>query len=176
MLKHIYTFWWVRKWGVLLACLAFAVDMVSKNWALYTQPYKQNFIPGLVEWTLSFNKGVSFSFLGNIDGPLGVLMPYKLSILAVVASVFFLWWMGRQQSLLVQLGLGMLMGGALGNMVDRLSYGAVVDFISLKWGDFSFFICNGADIFISAGVCCILLDGFIEWRQERLANRKEDIS
>jgi signal peptidase II len=167
MLVKAQNFFIIRKWGIALAVLAFVIDILTKQAALKAEPFREVFIPGLVEWTLSFNRGVSFNFLGNIDGTMGDLMPYKLSALAIVASIFFLWWMGQKGSIYLQLGLGLMMGGALGNMVDRLNYGAVIDFVSLRFGEHPFFICNGADIFISAGVGCILLDGFIEWRDKR---------
>ena len=160
-------FFCVRRFGLLMALMAFATDMVTKQLALQAAPVREVFIPGFVEWTLSFNRGVSFSFLGNLDGPMADFMPYKLALLAIVASGFFLWWMGQKGSVYLQIGLGLMMGGALGNMADRLNYGAVIDFISLKLGHYPLFICNGADIFISAGVGCILLDGFIEWRSKR---------
>ncbi|MDE0724452.1 MAG: signal peptidase II, partial [Alphaproteobacteria bacterium] len=117
MLVKAQNFFIIRKWGIALAVLAFVIDILTKQAALKAEPFREVFIPGLVEWTLSFNRGVSFNFLGNIDGTMGDLMPYKLSALAIIASIFFLWWMGQKGSIYLQLGLGLMMGGALGNMV-----------------------------------------------------------
>jgi len=117
------------------------------------------------------NTGAAFSFLANASG-----WQNRLFIgIAVMVSATVLWWLAhlppRGKNLLA-LGLALLLGGAIGNLVDRILYGYVVDFILLYYGSWSYPAFNVADSAITCGVALVLFDGLVlERRAERAAGR-----
>jgi len=100
---------------------------------------------------------MSFSLLTDMAAG-----PWLLGGGALLASAWFGHWLGEREGwTLHQLGLGLVIGGALGNLVDRVQHGAVVDFIVLNpWGLFPYTF-NPADLFISGGVIALLLDSWL---------------
>ncbi|MBV8474614.1 MAG: signal peptidase II [Hyphomicrobiales bacterium] len=108
-----------------------------------------------LNFTLRWNPGVSFSLFAQ-DTAAGRWM-----LLAVTAAVtvFLAVWLWRARSVLTCLGLGAIIGGALGNAYDRFAYGAVADFLDLHLGARHFFVFNGADAAINIGVVLLILDG-----------------
>jgi signal peptidase II len=110
----------------------------------------------LLTLTLRFNRGVSFSFLADS----AIFGPGFLLVLTAVAAGLLSWWLVRARSRLVAAGLGAIIGGALGNAVDRVRYGAVVDYLDLHLGDTHFFVFNLADAAINIGVVLLLIDLF----------------
>jgi signal peptidase II len=155
-----------RAWGFLLAALALALDQASKyaithgfedGW-LHARP-----IAPLVDLALRFNRGVSFSLLPQ-DGPLGaaLLTSFSLGVVAVLTI-----WLWRAKNRTTGAGLGLVIGGALGNAADRTAYGAVVDFLDLHALDRHFFVFNIADAAISAGVALLIVDGVFAERKVR---------
>lgn len=158
-----------RMFGLLIALPWLTLDQITKELALRTLSYAPaSVIEGLFSLRLAWNRGVSFSLLGDVNSP---WLPYKLSALAFTVSFLILWWMGRSHRPLYTAGLGCILGGAVGNMLDRLQYGAVVDFLDFHvwiegvrytWPTF-----NVADTAIFIGVCCVLVDAVLESREER---------
>ena len=148
-----------RALGVAAAVLAFAVDQASKLWLLRDfglaerQPYAVT--PGF-DLVLAWNRGVSYSLLTS-DGAAGRALLIGATGLATAALAAWLW---RSATALTCLALGLLIGGALGNLVDRVAYGAVVDFVSLHAGSFRWYVFNGADCAITAGVALLLVEWF----------------
>ena len=109
--------------------------------------------------TLQHNTGAAFSFLSDAGG----WQRYFFSVVAIgisVALVIWLFLMPRSQWLLA-LSLGLILGGALGNLWDRVALGYVVDFISVHYGKHYFPAFNLADSAISVGAACMLFDSFI---------------
>jgi signal peptidase II len=109
--------------------------------------------------TLQHNTGAAFSFLSDAGG----WQRYFFSAAAIgisVALAIWLWMMPRGQWLLA-LGLGLILGGALGNLWDRVALGYVVDFISVHYRGSYFPAFNIADSAISVGAACMLLDSFL---------------
>jgi signal peptidase II len=140
-----------------IAAIAFGVNAAAER-ALMKVGTGFTIIPGLADFTPTFNRGVSFSlFTQSTDS--GRLM--LMGVLAVIsAAVALMAW--RATTSLSAAAFGLVLGGALGNLADRWAYGGgVFDFLWLHLGRTSLFICNGADIFISAGVVLLLLDGFL---------------
>ena len=86
-------------------------------------------------------------------------MPYLLSAFAIVVSLFLVSWLRRIDTRLLASAIGLVVGGALGNTVDRLNHGAVVDFLDLHIGDVHWPAFNVADASITIGVLLILIDG-----------------
>jgi signal peptidase II len=146
-----------RLLGVGAAILVFAVDQATKLWLLrdFDLPARSPYsvAPG-VDLVMAWNRGVSYSLLTS-DGPTG---RYLLIGATLVASVALAVWLWRSVTSFTCLALGLLIGGALGNLVDRVSYGAVVDFVFLHAGSFRWYVFNGADCAITAGVVVLLLE------------------
>jgi signal peptidase II len=117
-------------------------------------------IDGLLQWSLAFNRGASFSLMDNWE-----YAPFKLAAVAIIAALVLLWLLGRAESKWYTVGLGLLLGGAIGNLIDRVRYGAVVDFIDVYWNTSHFPTFNVADSAITVGVICVLIDGIITKRQ-----------
>ncbi len=147
-----------RLLGWLAAILALALDQASKFAVVRAldgaDPSPTPLVPFL-DLVLRWNKGISFSFLRQ-DTPLGVALLLGFTLL-VAASLGV--WLMRAHSRVVTAGLGLIIGGALGNAVDRVVYGAVVDFLDLHAFGRHFFVFNVADSAISLGVALLLLDG-----------------
>jgi len=114
-------------------------------------------IPGLADFHRAWNHGVSFSLLTqNSDSGRWLLMGF---LLVIIAFVSVLSW--KAPTRLSAAGYGLILGGALGNLIDRALYGAVFDFLYLHLGATPLFVCNFADIAISAGVVLLLLESFL---------------
>jgi signal peptidase II len=109
--------------------------------------------------TLTYNTGISFSRLKFA----GDLQRWPLAVLAAVAIVLLLRWMRRVPAgrALLGSGIALVIGGAAGNLIDRLFLGRVVDFIQLYYGDWSFAVFNVADAAISCGVVLMILDALL---------------
>ena len=135
-----------------LAGLVVVLDQISKHWALtYLPPYGSKvWVPGLVRFQLTTNTGAAFSLFSGSTQALGLVS------LAVAIGVVL--WLERQGSLSLarQLGLALVLGGAIGNGLDRWRSGAVVDFVALVPIDFPIF--NGADVAINLAVLCFAID------------------
>ena len=149
-----------RIFGLTLVALALALDQASKLYV--TRGFESGafeagpFLP-FVDLALRANKGISFSLLRQ-DGALGValLTAFSLGVVAYLAV-----WLWRTPSRVTSAGLGLIIGGALGNAADRVAYGAVVDFLDLNAFGRHFFVFNVADAAISLGVGLLVLDGLV---------------
>lgn len=111
-------------------------------------------IPGLVDVEFAWNRGVSFSLLWS-NSALGRLL---LSAGAACIVIVLLVWALRTRRVLMAVAIGMVIGGALGNLVDRFLYGAVFDFLVMRIGSVRLFVCNLADVAITLGVVGVLID------------------
>ena len=145
-----------RVWAFGIAALAFAVNAVAER-ALMKITTGFTIIPGLADFRHAWNRGVSFSLFTQSDATGRLLLMGVLAVIIVAVGVMT--W--RAATTLSAIGFGLILGGALGNLADRWAYGAVFDFLSLHLGSVFLFVCNGADIAISAGVLLLLLDGFV---------------
>ena len=144
-----------------LALLIILLDQYSKGLASASLDYGRPV--EVFSWfnlTLQHNSGAAFSFLSNAGG----WQRYFFSAIAIVISLVLVVWLyrlGREQRLLA-LSLGLILGGAIGNLWDRLVLGYVVDFISVHYGGSYFPAFNVADSAISVGAVCMLLDSFLQ--------------
>lgn len=154
-----------RLWGRLSA-LVFAValtglvlDQASKLWLLYGFDLR---LKGPVELlpvldiVLVWNRGVSYGLFQQ-DSETG---RWLLAVLTVVITIGLWIWSARCTSKLVAFALALVIGGAIGNGIDRIAYGAVVDFVHFHVGSFSWYVFNLADVWIVAGVIGLLYDSF----------------
>jgi len=143
--------------GVGIAALVFIVDLASKLWVLdglaleATGPIR--ILPWL-DFVLVWNRGVSYGLFQQ-DSDLGRWLLVGVTIVATVALAT---WMARTTSRLSAVALGFVVGGAVGNGVDRVVYGAVVDFVHFHVADFSWYVFNVADAAIVVGAALIVLD------------------
>lgn len=144
--------------GLAVAAVVIVLDQLTKWWVLNTimQPF-----PRVVEVTpffnlvLTWNQGVSFGMFAHE----AEYMPYVLSAVSVAITLFLLGWLRRADNRFVALCLGLVIGGALGNVIDRLLYGAVADFLDFHAFGFHFWAFNIADSGISVGVILLVIDG-----------------
>jgi signal peptidase II len=104
--------------------------------------------------TLQMNRGISFSLFARDSASA------QVALLALTVAVVGLltWWLFRSRSVLPAAGLGLIIGGAMGNAIDRLAHGAVVDYLDLHAFGRHFFVFNVADAAINVGVALLILD------------------
>ena len=107
-----------------------------------------------LDLTLRLNRGISFSLFAR-DSASG-----EAALLAVTlaATGLLAWWLVRSQSVLAAVGLGLIIGGALGNAIDRVAHGAVIDYLDLHAVGHHFFVFNVADAAINVGVVLLIFD------------------
>ncbi len=111
-------------------------------------------LPGLLDTHYAWNRGVSFSlFWQNSDLGSAVLAAVLMGVIIALAISAF-----RTPRPIVAGGMGLIVGGALGNIVDRVVHGAVFDFLVVRLGSHPLFVCNTADLFISLGVFFLAVD------------------
>ena len=154
--------------GFGIALIVFAVDQLIK-W-IVTGPLGLNRIGDqlvllpIFNFTYTENNGISLGLL-NATNPIGRWMLVALtSAIAIGVAV----WIGRERNRVDQMALGMVLGGALGNILDRVRHGYVVDFADLHFGAFRpFLVFNVADAAISIGVVILLLRAFLTRKEQR---------
>ncbi len=156
--RRIFSFWGpLSGIGMSFAALAFAIDQLYKYWMIHIYQIAER---GKVEITPFFdlvmvwNRGVSYGLLAQ-DSALG---RYALAGFAITVSLGLVWWLARQTHTIAAVGLGLVIGGALGNALDRLNYGAVADFFSLHAFGYHWYVFNIADVAIVIGVIALLYE------------------
>lgn len=142
-----------------LAVLVIALDQVTKHLADSLLAYGQPQV--LTSWfnlTLQYNPGAAFSFLSDAGG----WQRWFFSSIALLISAVLVVWLYRlpRTQRLLPLSLALILGGALGNLWDRLLHGHVVDFISVHYAGYYFPAFNLADSAITVGAACMILDSF----------------
>ena len=152
----------------LLSLLVIIIDQGTK-WLAETKLTFLEPIPVIepfLNWTLAYNYGAAFSFLADAGG----WQKWFFSGLALVISLFLLVYLIRapRNAKLLSLGLAMVLGGAIGNLIDRVRLGKVVDFIHVHYADvWHYPIFNIADMAICIGVAIIVIDMlFLEGKRE----------
>ena len=144
---------------LILSAIVIALDQLTKHVALATlEPYAPHpVIPGLLNWTLAFNTGAAFSLLHDAGG----WQRWLFSLLAVTVSTVLVVWLTRlpRGDWRTALPLALVIGGALGNLIDRLRLGHVTDFIELYHRDWSWPAFNIADSAICVGAVLLILFG-----------------
>lgn len=148
-------------WTWLLVSAAIIVlDWHSKQWASQAlELYRPREVLSWLNITLAHNYGAAFSFLADAGG----WQRWFFVTLASVVSLALLVWLIRlpRKEWMTGLGLGLVLGGAIGNVVDRIRLGYVVDFIDVHFGAWHYPAFNVADSAITCGVILLLLDVFL---------------
>jgi signal peptidase II len=152
-----------------LAIAVIVLDQATKTWMVqHFKIYESVHLLPVLDITLMFNTGAAFSFLSDASG----WQKWLFVGLAVGVSAAILGWLRRLRSrsqALLCCSLTLILGGALGNVIDRLRIGHVVDFISAHWGsEHHFPAFNVADSAITIGAILLLLDA---WRESRGTNK-----
>jgi signal peptidase II len=150
--------------GIFSALVTLVADQASKFWLLNGFDLARK---GVVKVTpffdlvLAWNIGISFGWLQN-DSPSAQIALMAVKVIAVIALAI---WMARSQTRLATVALGLIVGGAIGNGIDRFAYGAVVDFalfhIEIGGNTYNWYIFNLADVAIVVGVAALLYDSFL---------------
>ncbi|MCP5328352.1 MAG: signal peptidase II [Steroidobacteraceae bacterium] len=143
------------------------LDQLSKGWIeRHYALYETTPLLPVLDITRLHNAGAAFSFLAGAGG----WQRWAFAVLALAVSIGILVWLrslaARTQAVLAA-GLALVLGGAVGNLLDRIEHGYVVDFIHAHWGAAYFPAFNVADAAITVGAGLLLLDAWQEWRRER---------
>ena len=154
-----------RLWAAAAIFAALAADHAVKRLLLSGAVALNGttLIPGVVDVNFAWNRGVSFSLLRQ-NSHLGSLL---LSASAGGIVVALLVWAFRTRRARVAGAIGLIIGGALGNLVDRHLYGAVFDFLVVHLGEITLFVCNLADISITLGTLVLLIDSLLTRAPQR---------
>ena len=140
--------------GLILAIMVFAVDQAHKWWMLQIFRIDERGavkITAFLDLMLVWNKGVSY-------GLLNTQMQWIFIVLNLAICAILWVWMSGLKRPISAAAIGLVIGGALGNILDRLLYGAVADFFHLHWGSWSWYVFNLADLAIVAGVALLLYE------------------
>ena len=144
-----------------LSVLVIALDQASKFWVLHALqpgvPYPV--VPGWLNWVLTFNEGAAFSFLASGSG----WQRWFFVLLALAISAVLIGWLARlpRRDWRTAVPLALIVGGALGNLIDRLHAARVTDFVQVYHGDWHFAVFNLADSAISVGAVALLAFGLL---------------
>jgi lipoprotein signal peptidase len=146
--------------GAVAALVVLVADQVSKWWVvdvLHLPQLGQIVLLPMLNFTMVWNRGVTFGLLTSF-GDSSYLLLAAVALAVVIALVV---WLRRAESRLVAISLGAIVGGALANVIDRLRFGAVIDFIHAHIGDWSWYVFNLADAAIVCGVAALVIDSLL---------------
>jgi len=164
-----------RQLGFIVALVVFLADQLSKYWV--TGPLSVNHVGAVhyllpnFQFTYTENNGISLGLL-NATNPMGRWMLVALTSAIAIGVAY---WIGKEENRVDRVALGMVLGGALGNILDRSRHGYVVDFLDLHFGDFRpFLVFNVGDAAISIGVVILLLRAFLARKEPREGSGPEE--
>jgi signal peptidase II len=150
--------------GIIAVLVALAVDQASKLWLLYVFDLGRR---GVVRVTpffdlwLAWNVGISFGWFQNDS----LVAQVILNLVKAAAVIALAVWMAWSRTMLATIALGLIIGGAIGNAIDRFAYGAVLDFalfhIEIAGKTYNWYVFNLADVAIVAGVVGLLYDSLL---------------
>jgi len=146
--------------GLGIAAVVLVADQASKAWLLdlmEANQFRMIEVTGFFNLVMVWNPGVSFGMFAT--GSEGTR--WLLTAVALVISAGLVWWLRRQTAWLAVVAIGLVIGGALGNAIDRIVFGAVADFFDFHVAGWSWPAFNVADSAITVGVLLLLLDAFL---------------
>ena len=151
--------------GFLLAILITILDLASKEWIfafLETKPNYQVKITSFFNLVMVYNRGVSFGLFNDLDNPVLIL-----SATAIIISIILLIWLSKVEKLYLAIALGLIIGGAYGNIIDRIINGAVADFLDIHIANYHWPAFNLADSAITIGAILLIIDEFIVTKKKK---------
>jgi signal peptidase II len=150
--------------GIIAALAVLVLDQASKLWLLFMFDIAHRGavkITPFFDLVLAWNVGISFGWFQN-DSALAQVVLMTIKAVAVIVLAI---WMARSRTLMATMALGLIIGGAIGNAIDRFAYGAVVDFalfhVQIGGNTFNWYVFNLADVAIVAGVAALLYDSLL---------------
>jgi signal peptidase II len=148
-----------RHLEVWLPMAIVAVDQATKAMVKASLPLHDSVtvIPGLVDFTHVLNSGAAFGILNGVDFPFKTVLIAVIAMAALIGVGLYAASISHHQ-LAARLGLALIIGGAAGNLIDRVLFGSVVDFVDVYWRSHHFWAFNVADSAISVGVAIMILD------------------
>ena len=160
--------------GIIVSIVVILVDQTIKSWVLslvfkfpatpdITKAYHINSITSFFNLVLGFNRGVSFGMF-NTESEFG---RWILSSISLAITTVLIVWMWRTDKKFIAIALALIIGGALGNVIDRLSIGAVVDFLDFHYAEVHWPAFNIADAAITCGAVSLIWDSLFEPQNNR---------
>jgi signal peptidase II len=145
----------LKRW-LSVAAAVILLDQLSKLWIIDHFVFGETlYVLSVFDLVLAHNTGAAFSFLHDAGG----FQRWLFSGIAVAASVWIVWLLrSHAAQTLFALALSLILGGALGNLIDRIAYGYVVDFLAFHWDEHYFPAFNVADSAITIGAALLILD------------------
>lgn len=143
--------------GLLIAAVVLALDQVSKEVILGAAAGLPVTVTPFFNLVLVWNRGISFGMLDAAGGA----TPWVLAGLSLAVVVALTIWLTRAKDRIIVIGLGLVIGGALGNVIDRIRFGAVVDFLDFHAAGYHWPAFNAADSAIVVGAGLLILDGLL---------------
>jgi len=150
--------------GIIAGIVTLVLDQASKYWLLYVFGIGNRGavrVTPFFDLVLAWNIGISFGWFQN-DSQIAQMSLMAVKAIAVIALAI---WMARSRTVMATVALGLIIGGAIGNAIDRLVYGAVVDFalfhVRIGGNTYNWYVFNLADAAIVAGVMALLYDSFV---------------
>jgi signal peptidase II len=154
----------IDRQAMVLVIITLVADQLSKQLLLgYLMNAKSAIVPvvdGFFRLVVVWNRGVSFGLMGD-----SALPPWMLSVVAIAVCVGLFLWLRRTDRPFTGWGIGLVMGGAIGNVIDRARWGAVFDFADFHIGQWHWPAFNIADSAIVVGVGLMLIDSLVGERQ-----------
>ena len=152
-----------RFWWISLGMIVF--DQVTKALATAALPLygSRPLIPGLVDLVHVQNRGVAFGLLNDFTHPLRSVVTITLALVALAGIAYYARHLQAEEKM-ARVGLSLILGGAIGNLLDRVRQGFVTDFVDVYWGTWHFWAFNAADAAISVGAALIFLELLIPGR------------
>ena len=151
---------------LFVSAILVLADQISKAIVVRTMSLYESIpiVQDFFHFTYITNDGMAF----GIDFPFGYLIFSAVSVLLTVFLFFYLWSV-KNHSIVIRLGLALIIAGAIGNSIDRLFLGEVIDFLDFMIGDFSWYIFNLADSYVTVGMVLILIDSIILEKKRKKA-------
>ncbi len=158
--------------GGVIALIGLIVDQAVKTWLLFGFDLGERgrvVVTPFFDLVLVWNRGISYGlFAADSQAQVWFLVAVK-----TVITLALIVWLVRNTDRLTAIALGMLIGGAIGNTVDRAIYGAVVDFVSLHAAGYYWYVFNLADVWVVAGVALLLYDAFLLGRNSKVSGEPQ---
>ena len=143
---------------LFVSAILVLADQVSKAIVVRTMSLYESIpiIPNFFHFTYITNDGMAF----GIDFPFGYFIFSTVSLLLTFFLFWYLWSV-RNHSIVIRLGLAMIIAGAIGNLIDRIMLGEVIDFLDFMIRDFHWYVFNLADSYVTVGMVLLLIDSII---------------
>ena len=171
-LKKLFNDTGLRWLWLTLLCLI--IDQVSKQWVAGTFDYRETLsVLPFFNLTYVHNPGAAFSFLADQGG----WQRWFFTAVAAIASIVFLIWMAKtpKQQRLLSISFALILSGAVGNLIDRVLFGYVIDFLDFHWAGYHFAAFNIADSVIFIGAALMIFESFTNKEDNQEANKDANL-